>query len=278
MSAEPPSTNEEKRAVADAGLMVIHPGPEPGVTTADGEVAGVPVRTYMPDGLADPPTFLYFHGGGWFQGNLDTAEVEMGPMSSGAQCRVVSVAYRLAPEHPFPAALDDCLAVYEALADEGPVAVGGTSAGGNLAAALCIAARERGWPQPILQLLDSPCLDLTLSSPSAAEFGADALAVQLRGFVGGYCADPTDPLVSPLLCPDLSGLAPAVITVAELDPVRDDGERYLARLLDAGVDATCIRVKAMFHIGWVVPFFRPTHHLINDFRAAALRRAFDGSL
>ena len=278
MSNESVSTNEEKRAEANAGLMVIHPGAESGVTTIDREIAGVPVRIYTPDGVTDPATFFYVHGGGWFQGNLDTAEVEMGPMASLAGCRVVSVDYRLAPENPFPAALDDCLAVYEAIAGDGPIAVGGTSAGANLVAALCIVARDRGLPPPLLQLLDSPCLDLTLGSPSAAEFADDPLGVQLRGFIEGYADDPANPLVSPLLCEDLSGLPPAVVTVAELDPVRDDGERYLTRLLEAGGAGTCIRVKGLFHIGWVVPFFRPTHRLINDFRAAALRRAFDGTL
>ncbi|MEY2425563.1 MAG: acetyl esterase [Actinomycetota bacterium] len=275
----PPVDLDERRAAADAGLLLAHTGPEPGVTKQDRVIAGVPVREYLPDDTHDPSsTFLYFHGGGWFQGNLDTAEVEMGPMASLAGCRVVSVQYRLAPEHPFPAALDDCVAVYEALvAEGGKIAVGGTSAGANLAAALCLAVRDRGLPQPVLQLLDAPCLDLTFGSASIEEFRGDPLERQLEEFAGFYASDRADRLVSPLLAEDLSGLAPAVITVAELDPVRDDGERYLTRLHAAGVPGTCVRVQAMFHIGWVVPF-TVAFRLVNDLRAAALRRAFDGTL
>jgi len=289
----PPADRGERRAAANAGLMLAHTGPEPGVGTADHTIpvpgGEITVRVYRPDGLASPmPAFLYLHGGGWFQGNLDTAEVEMGPMASLTPCLVASVDYRLAPECPFPIALEDCIAAYEWLiassvmlgVDRTRIAVGGTSAGGNLAAALCIAARDRGLAQPVLQLLDAPGLDLTLGSPSVNEVGGGFGEAELREFIDMYVSDEplrSNPYVSPLLCDDLSGLAPAVITVAEIDPVRDDGERYLTRLHEAGVPGTCVRVQAMFHIGWVVPL-TTTHRLINDFRASALRRAFDGTL
>jgi acetyl esterase len=133
----------------------------------------------------------------------------------------------------------------------------------------------------VAQLLDVAGLDLTLTSPSLrdpdTQFGltGDAVAEYADLYVGDH--DPADPLVSPLLAPDLSGLPPAVITVSEHDPVRDDGERYLVRLHEAGVPAAAVRVLAHPHGGWVVPL-TVTHGLVNDLRAAALRRAFSGTL
>ena len=283
----------ERRKLADETMLLASTGPQPGVSVSDHTLpvddgrAEIAVRITRPDGFgtAPAPAFLYMHGGGWSQGNLDTAEVECGPMASLVPCVVVSVGYRLAPEHPFPTPLDDCVAAYawlldragELAVDASRIAVGGSSAGGNLAAALCLAARDRGLPLPCLQLLDVPGLDLTLGSPSIGDPGTQ---VGLTGpavaeYAGWYVPDPadrTDPLASPLLAPDLSGLPPAVIVVAEHDPVRDDGERYLAALHAAGVPAAAVRVLAHPHGGWVVPGTL-THHLVRDLRAAALRQA-----
>lgn len=284
----------ERRRQADATMLLASTGPEPGVTVTDHQVevpgGEITVRVTQPDGLAAPrPALLFMHGGGWFQGNLDTAPVESGPMASTVPCTVVSVGYRLAPEHPFPTPLEDCVAAYRWLLDNCTmlgvdaqrIAVGGTSAGANLTAALCLAARDRGLPRPVAQLLEAPALDLTMGSASLQEPG---LQVGLTGemvaeYAGLYLAghDPADPLVSPLLAPDLSGLPPAVITTAEHDPLRDDGERYLARLHDADVPATAIRLLAHPHGGWVIPL-TTTHVLANELRAATLRRAFAGTL
>jgi acetyl esterase len=291
--APPPTDLDERRAAANA-TMVLARLPETGtvVTEYDVPVEGgsVRVRVTRPeqaDGLL--PGLFFIHGGGWFQGDLDTAEVECGPMSTTVGCVVVSVAYRLAPEHPFPVPLEDCVAAWtwlHASADElgidaTRVAVAGASAGGNLAAALCLTARDRELPMPTLQLLDVPCLDLTRASPSMKEIGdaAGLTATDVRQFVEWYAGDesPSHPRISPLLEPDLSGLPPAVILVAEHDPVRDDGERWLQALHEAGVAGTGLRVLAQLHGTWVVPI-SSTWRLMSDLRASALRRAFEGSL
>jgi acetyl esterase len=291
----PPADLDERRRQANTTMLFAHTGPQEGVEVADHVVpvdgGEIRVRTYRPAALAAPmPTFFFIHGGGWFQGNLDTAEVECGPMASMVPCFVASVEYRLSPEHPFPTPLEDCVAAYEWLlssaeelgVDASRIAIGGTSAGGNLAAALCVAARERGLPMPIAQLLDAPCLDLTLASPSIKEHGqggglTEAGVREYASFYVPDAAELTNPLVSPLHAEDLSGLPPAVIVVAELDPVRDDGERYLTRLHAAGVPGAGFRVQAQFHGGWIVPI-TATWRLVGDLRASALRRAFDGTL
>jgi len=286
---------QERRAEADRTFMLIHPGPQEGVAVQDRTVpvegGEIRVRVYTPDGVEQPAPCLFFiHGGGWFQGNLDTAEVECGQMAGPVGCVVVSVEYRLAPEHPFPIPLDDCVAAYrwtldhaaELGIDTGRIGVGGTSAGGNLAAALCLVARDEGLPRPIVQLLIVPGLDLTLGSESTITCGTNAGLTRddLDEYAGYYTSGGTDrahPLVSPLLHPDLSGLPPAVVFVAEHDPVRDDGERYVARLHEAGVAAVGMRVLAHFHGSWVIPI-TATHRIMHDLQVASLRRAFEGTL
>jgi acetyl esterase len=171
--------------------------------------------------------------------------------------------------------------------DTAKVVVGGTSAGGNLSAALCLALRDRGLPLPRAQLLDVPCLDLTMASPSIEENGEGAglTKADVAQYVEWYChglagtggTDATNPLVSPLHAPDLSGLPPAVIMVAEHDPVRDDGERYLAALHAAGVAGVAVRVAAHLHGSWIVPITIASR-LVHDLKLATLRRAFDGTL
>lgn len=295
---ERPTDFFERRRQADQTMMLIHPGPQPDVEVEDRVIAveggEITVRIMRPTTIEAPmPTLIYMHGGGWSQGNLDTAEVECGPLASMVPCLVVSVGYRLAPEHPFPAPLHDCAAAYEWVlanheelgADLDRVAVGGGSAGANLAGALCLVARDRGLPLPCFQLLDMPCFDLTLSSPSVEEqghpgFDREAIGEWVDFYLGtgtGTAVEASHPRVSPLFEPDLAGLPPALITVAELDPVRDDGERYLARLHEADVPAVGLRVLAHPHGGWIIPV-TATHRLIGDLRAAAVRRAFDGSL
>ena len=294
-AAEPePATLAERRAAADGTMLLIHGGPEDGVTSTDHEVpvegGTVRVRVLRPDAHTAPsPTLFFIHGGGWFQGNLDTGEVECGPMASAADIAVVSVEYRLAPEHPFPTPLEDCVAAYrwtrEHAADLGldadRVAVGGTSAGGNLSAALLLACRDRGIPLPIAQVLEVPALDLTLGSPSMDEHtdGAGLTRAAVDDFAKHYVGTTprTHPLVSPLLAEDLTGLPPAVVFVAEHDPVRDDGERWVRALQSAGVPAAGFRILNHVHGSWIIPV-TITNRLHHDLRVATLRRIFDGTL
>ena len=290
-AAEPTEDLEARREAANSTFLLLA-ADEPGTTasTHDCPVDGgtIRIRVRRPDGHATLPGLYFVHGGGWFQGNLDTAEVENGPMASLAQCVVVSVEYRLAPEHPFPVPFEDVMAGWAWLhehADEHGidttrVAVAGTSAGGNLAAALCLATRDRGLPQPIVQLLDVPATDLTLGSPSITEVGnaAGLTEADVKQFADWYAGDQlTHPYVSPLLAPDLSGIAPAVVLTAQHDPVRDDGERWVSALQAAGVQASCLRVLNHLHGTWVIPI-TITAGLVRDLRATVLRRAFAGTL
>ena len=294
----PPQTNqtlEERRKTARDGLTAVWAGRSSDVVATDYsiEVDGstIPVRVTRPSATTETlPAVLFLHGGGWFQGDLDTADAECGPLTQEVPCIVVSVAYRLAPEHPFPIPLEDCLAGYRWLHDNADalgidvtrVAVAGASAGANLAAALCLLIRDQGLPMPVAQLLDVPFLDLTMQSDSLEEHGyhggltLDAIK-EFVDFYLGKEGDPKNPLASPLLGDDLSRLPPAFITVAELDPVRDDGERFLTALHEAGVPASCVRVNSHFHGGWVIPITM-TAGLINDLRVASMRRAFAGTL
>jgi acetyl esterase len=286
---EVPTDLDERRAAANATFKLLY-APEAGAKVEDHDVGEIRVRVIRPlEARGDLPGLLFVHGGGWFQGDLDTAEVECGPMATGVGCVVVSVEYRLAPEHPFPTPLEDCITAWQWLhanaadlgIDTSRVAVAGTSAGGNLAAALCVAAKERGLPMPIAQLLDVPATDLTLGSASLSEYGGNAglTSAEVEQFVAWYAGD-TDrahPLLSPLLAADLSGLPPAVVVVAEHDPIRDDGERWVEALQKAGVPAMGVRVLAHLHGTWVLPF-TVTSRLVQDLRQSALRRAFEGTL
>lgn len=294
-AAPPPTTLQEQRTAADSTMLLIHPGPEAGVTVVDHEVevdgGSIRVRVARPDAVAGlAPTLFFIHGGGWFQGNLDTGEVECGPMASAVGCAVVSVEYRLAPEHPFPTPLEDCVAAWAWLHDQADalgidatrIAVGGTSAGGNLSAALCLVCLDRDLPMPIAQVLDVPALDLTLGSPSMREVGdgAGLTRTAVDEYARMYTArgtERTNPLVSPLFADDLAGLPPAVVVVAEHDPVRDDGERWVRALQESGVAAFGIRVLAHVHGSWIIPI-TVTNRLLHDLRTATLRRVFDGTL
>jgi len=289
-----PDDHSEIRRRANETMLLVRPTFSADLETNDVTIpvdgAEIAVRTYRPSGLAAPmPTLFFVHGGGWFQGNLDTAEVEMGPLPERAPCFTVSVDYRLAPEHPYPVPLDDCLAAYRWMIDNAEtlgvdttrIAIAGTSAGGNLAAALCLRLRDEGLPMPILQLLDVPALDLTMSSESVTSKGTgagltgEAATAYAIAYIGG--ADAANPYISPLFADDLSGLPPAVVIVAEQDPVRDDGERYVQRLHEAGVAAAGFRVLAQIHGGWIIPL-TVTSRLVPDLRVTALQRAFARTL
>lgn len=219
------------RAVFDALAAVVEPT-VPVAHVEDGTVDGVRVRTYRP-GPAGGLRLLWAHGGGWVAGSLGTTDPLCRALAVTTGLEVVAVDYRLAPEHPFPAAVEDLLAVVDGLT--GPLAVGGDSAGAGLAA---VAAQERRGAL-VAQVLVSPLLDATLGSPSvgALATGHGLTRRALLQYVGLYLdgADPADPRASPLRAVDLTGVPPAVVVTGGRDPLRDDGAAYAARLRQAGV-------------------------------------------
>ncbi|MDB6076332.1 MAG: putative lipase/esterase [Akkermansiaceae bacterium] len=214
-----------------------------------GPPAGLRVRLFSPDAPASPaPGLLYLHGGGWVAGDIGISEWWCSQVAARTGSVVASLAYRLAPRHRFPDGLEDCYRALEWLhenrhrlgIDPAQIGVAGDSAGGNLAAALCLLARQRGGPAIVRQTLIYPALDLTLASPSMLEKAEAPLLTKraMQGFVHHYLGGKStagEPLVSPLFAEDLAGLPPALIQVAEHDPLRDDGWRYAARLREAGV-------------------------------------------
>ncbi len=266
-----------RAALDDLSVKIAAPGPA--ADAQDTLVAGVPVRAYTPptDGPGLP--LVWLHGGGFVTGSLDAMDPFCRQLLARAGAPVTSVDYRLAPEHPFPAALEDCTAVLRARAGAGPVVVGGDSAGGALAVAACVALRDEGLPVTG-QLLVTPLTDCTLSSASIRDFGTgfgltrQALEVMVEHYLQG--ADPRDPRCSPLLTPDLSGLPPAVVATAEFDPLRDDGEAYAAALNRAGVPVTARRFDAMVHGFTGMSTLTPVADQALDWAFAALAELVAG--
>ena len=222
----------------------------------------IPIRIYRPPERTAIPrgVMLHYHGGGWVGGSIGNDDIRNHLTSCRAGIVIVSVDYRLAPEHRFPAGLDDAYAAFAWVAenagaigaDPARIAVGGASAGGNLATAVAMLARDRRGPPIRLQLLTYPICDTSLTQASHRE-NADGplLGSRMMGwFIDQYLqagADPADPLVAPLRALDLRGLPPALIVTAECDPLRDEAEAYAARLRDAGVTVACTRYDGMVH-------------------------------
>jgi acetyl esterase len=227
--------------------------------TADGPMK---VRLYRPavEPGERPPLLVWMHGGGFVLGDLESADPMARALCAGADAIVASLEYPLAPEHPFPAAPLACHAVTAWLAgrdaelgfDPQRVAVGGDSAGGNLAAATALLAAERGEPSLCLQLLVYPMIDRTTEQPSIRENAEGYMlsAPRVEWFWRQYVAADvaaTDPLLSPLHAVELAGLPPAIVVTAELDPLRDEGEAYAERLHAAGVDVELTRYDGLIH-------------------------------
>jgi acetyl esterase len=220
----------------------------------------VPVRAYRPVRAERSGTLLYMHGGGWVVGTLDTFDGVCRALANRCGMTVLSVDYRLAPEHRYPAAIDDCYAVAEwvasgagaPLVDGGPLVVAGDSAGGNLAAVLAIRARDRDGPLVAAQVLIYPITDVTMNTVSYREFGegfyltAAEMSLFWRRYLGPWQGEVRADF-SPLHADELAGLAPAFVLTAEYDPLRDEGEAYARRLEQAGVPVRLLRSDGMIH-------------------------------
>ncbi len=239
-------------------------GPEVGavrdlaILGPDGEI---PVRVYWPKGAGPFGCLVFFHGGGFVIGDLDSHDALCRQIARDAGCCVVAVHYRLAPEHRFPAAPDDCYAALCWVAsnasdlriDPKRLAVGGDSAGGNLATVVAARARDRGGPELLLQVMAYPVTDLrAMDTESYLEFagGHFLTRAEMEWFRDHYVVDPAgraDPEVSPLACSSLQDLPPALVITAECDPLRDEGEAYAKALERAGVPVRLSRYEGMIH-------------------------------
>lgn len=222
----------------------------------------IPVRIYTPvDAAAGPlPVLVYFHGGGWVVGDLDSHDAVCRSLANASGCKIVSVDYRMAPEDPWPASPDDCYAAVEWVVahaaelgvDTNRLAVGGDSAGGNLAAVVTLRARAANGPHIAFQLLIYPAVDATMSMPSNESNGEGYFLekVGMEWFYGHYLTDASDaknPDVSPLFADNFSGLPPAYVITAEYDPLRDEGRAYAEKLEAAGVAVEYINYPTMIH-------------------------------
>jgi acetyl esterase/lipase len=281
---------DARQAAMALGDMTGAPEAVAGVSnrTIPGPAGDVPVRIYTPAGTPPFPALVYIHGGGWVIGNLDTHDGVCRSLTNGAGCVVVSVDYRLAPEHKFPAATEDAYAATCWVAAHAPsigadparIAVGGDSAGGNLSAVVALMARDRGTPRLCYQLLVYPVTDAACDTPSYRD-NADGYFLtrdMMRWFWNHYlrsAADGENPYASPLRATNLRGLPPALVMTAEFDPLRDEGETYAARLRQADVPVTLSRYDGMIHgfFGMAGMIDRAKDAVKEA--AAALRRALE---
>ena len=243
---------------------IIKPMPQPVaeishilIPSTNGEILA---RVYKPNTDTNLPVLVYFHGGGWVIANLDVYEPSCRALCNAAECIVVSVAYRQAPENKYPAAVEDADAATQWVlnnaaslgGDPARVAVAGESAGGNLATVACLLAKEKNGIMPVAQLLVYPVTDARMNTPSYAE-NADAKPLNkamMPWFWSYYLEDKAqgqEPYASPMLAQDLTGLPPAIVITAELDPLRDEGEAYARRLADAGVSVKMQRYEGVAH-------------------------------
>jgi acetyl esterase len=255
--------------------------------TIPGPDGSRPARLYAPTAEAGLPLLVWVHGGGWVLGGVDVADPIARQLAVAGGCRVLSLGYRLAPEHPFPAGLDD---VWNGLrwaaahaadlgADASRLAIGGDSAGGNLAAVAALLARDAGAPRLALQLLVYPVTDHDHDTPSYREHGDHCLlsAAHMRWFHDCYTragTDPDDWRVSPLRAPDLAGVAPACVVLADHDVLLDEGEAYARALAAAGVPVEVRTYEGQIHVFFGLPaLFDAARDAMAD-AGAALRRAF----
>lgn len=291
--AEPVAPTPETSREAYRGLAgTLPPGPDVAVVdrTVPGPAGDIPVRVYTPEGDGPFGALLFLHGGGWTIGDLDTHDHPARTLCAEAGIVVVSVDYRLAPEHPFPAALDDSWAALRWLAESGAeigvdptrLAVGGDSAGGNLAAVLALMARDQDGPALRFQLLVYPAVDMSAGNEDRYESltenaeGYVLTLATMRWFGDNYQPDVDardDWRISPLLAADHSGLPPALVITAEYDPLRDEGAVYAGALHDAGVPVTHSIYEGTVHTMFQLAPFIPAGAEAVAESAEALREA-----
>ena len=256
--------------------------PKPDLASVeDAEAGAVPLRIYRSSQDACP-AIVYFHGGGWVIGDLDTHDSVCRQLALGTGAAVIAVDYRLAPEHPFPAALDDCYAAtcwasshaVELNIDPARLAVAGDSAGGNLATCVCLRIREEGGPRLRHQLLVYPVTDTAMDTASLKEnaegylLTRDAMVWFFDQYLGKGGKNRDNPYAAPAKAKSLAGLPPACIITAEFDPLRDEGEAYGQALATAGVPVKAQRFDGMIH-----GFFGMTDMLAGSKAAMALATA-----
>jgi acetyl esterase len=279
----------EARKLMDNLRALAGTGPE--VAAVDdrripGPAGEIPVRVYTPAGSGPFAALVWFHGGGWVLGDIPGADVTCRELANAAGCVVVSVDYRLAPESEFPAAADDCYAATRWVADHATslgidpkrLAIGGDSAGGNLAAVTALRARDQGGPALAFQLLVYPATDAACDTPSYHDNADGYLLTKdsMAWFWDHYLrndADRANPHASPLRAESLEGLPPALVITAEFDPLRDEGEAYGKRLRQAGVPVAISRYDGTIHGFFTMTGFLDLARNAVAEAAAALRQS-----
>jgi len=284
---------EDARTSMDAMVAMMGPGEDVATVedrTIDAAGQALPVRIYRPAGLADgpAPTLVFYHGGGFVLGGLASHDRDCRALANRGGCQVIAVDYRLAPEHPFPAAADDARAALDFVlgnasdlgVDTDRLAVGGDSAGGNLAAVAALHARDAGVPLR-LQLLIYPAVDgdneAVYPSRTENETGYMLDRPSIDWFMGHYFPDgsPDDWLAAPMQAATHDGVAPALVITAEYDPLRDEGEAYATKLEAAGVPAKAVRYDGLIHGFFGMGPIVPAANAAVDEAGAALRAALE---
>ncbi|MCU1369067.1 MAG: hypothetical protein JWO77_261 [Ilumatobacteraceae bacterium] len=288
------ATMAQRRASSAAiarrgGPLVMARGPAPAqqrdlAVPVDG--GQITVRLYLPHGGRPAPLHVFLHGGGWCLGTLDERDARCRMISSGANCAVASVDYRLAPENAYPTAPEDCYAALVWLVDHADelgfdatrIGISGESAGANLAAVVCLMARDRSGPAIRHQWLDVPAVDLTMSQPSVRSvpdghlLDLDSILEYRRCYLGDLDRM-TEPYASPLFAADLSGLPPAWIMSCEFDKLRDDGVAYAAALTEAGVPVRSEVLPGHVHPSFAFTRLIPSAKAYEHRAIAALAQA-----
>ena len=287
-------TTQEMREALEERARLTGGAPEPvGQVVSDsapGPAGAIPLRVYVPEGARPLPGLVFFHGGGWARGSLQTHDVVCRALPNGGGCVVVSVDYRMAPEHKFPAAFEDSLAATRWVAEHAAalgidarrLAVGGDSAGGNLAAAVALALRDAGGPPLAFQLLIYPVTDHNFDTPSYLENAEGYMLTRasMQFYWQLYLRSPADAddfRASPLRARDFGNLPPALVITAEFDPLRDEGRAYADRLRAAGTPVVCREYPGMVH-GFVTSagVLDAGRQAVAE-AATALREAFAGT-
>lgn len=285
----------EGRAAVDRMLEDGEADPPEVAAVENGGFAGpagrIGYRRYRPLGLprGPLPTLIYYHGGGFMAGSLETHDSTCRRLANKSRCQVIAIDYRLSPEHPFPAPTDDGIAAFRHIRDNAAafdadmtrLAVGGDSAGGAISAVVCQAVRDAGEAGPAFQMLIYPVTDLSRESRSHQQFAAGHFLTRelIEWFGKAYVpagVDQTDLRLSPLLAGNFKGLPPAFVLTAGCDPLRDEGRAYAERLIDAGVKTTYVNYPGVIHGFFSLTRFLSQGLKAND-EAAAVTGAFFGT-